>query len=173
MVLDAQRDRSGVGIFLVSGMSPVGLVHPTGESFVNHPDGPFLQAFCAGPARCHACREQDGHRAERPTGELTAEQFADYDAAAIRTVFGFLRRADELGCLRNSISIGKREVPAAPPPKLTLAERWKSRQRGTLVYPPSTANEYEHFEGHTISTRQRNAGHGDTSTRIVHLSVWV
>lgn len=97
---------------------------------------------------------------------------ADYDAAAIRTVFGFLRRAEELGCLRNSISIGKREVPAAPPPKLTLAERWKSRHRGKSAYP-STTNEYEHFEGHLISGRQRNAAHGDALPSMVHLAVWV
>jgi hypothetical protein len=63
MVISASRDHSLAGPFHVSGLSPVRLVHPTGESHVNQPNGAFLRGYTAGGPRCHECRQADGQAA--------------------------------------------------------------------------------------------------------------
>lgn len=49
-------------------------VHPTGESTNSIPDGPFRDAYMRGPARCDACRHDDGLAAEEAATKAIARR---------------------------------------------------------------------------------------------------
>jgi hypothetical protein len=164
MIIDVSRAAPQAAV-LVSGLDPVVLTHPTGQSFVNQPDGPFYRGFASGRARCQGCRNRDGHAALQP--EFDADALAAYDRAATELVDAFLATVADVK--PREITIGRRylstetEQPPAP-------RRYDWRLRERLAYglfarlpppPPPVPKinyEYEHRHAYVVYTRERSHG---------------
>jgi hypothetical protein len=66
MVISASIADSSLGIAITGSLNTaVRLVHPHGDSFVNQREGSFLDGYIGGSPRCHECRLNDGHAAEK------------------------------------------------------------------------------------------------------------
>jgi hypothetical protein len=81
MVVAASTDRSFEARLMVDGLSPVRLTHPIGDSYVNQPNGPFVDGYVSGSSRCHECRQRDGAKAERIAAKRASAKSARIEKA--------------------------------------------------------------------------------------------
>lgn len=82
MVVAASLADSSLGIAITGSLTTaVRLIHPVGESYVNHSEGSFLDGYMGGGPRCHECRQRDGKAAEEDEKHRVRQEAEEYNAA--------------------------------------------------------------------------------------------
>jgi hypothetical protein len=165
MIIEVSRASPQAAV-VVSGLDPVMLTHPVGQSFVNQPDGAFYRGFASGSARCQGCRQRDGEAALQP--KFDADALAAYDRAATELVDAFLANLADVKA--SDITVGRRylstDQPPAPRPRGLFA-------RPAPPPPPRINYEYERRHGYVVYVRRKlHPANGRSRTAVKNVWVW-